>query len=533
MPDLNDTVQETVRDSEVITVPIDPTLSTSGEAADAKAVGDALALKADKSELQTRISVNGQEPDNQGVILISGEDVPVSDASGAEMLGTAVLRIDGKTAADIPLSSEEGAPSVADALGGLIAQTADTMPMSDEDPTTVAAELARIDAAAVKSVQTVGNPVTPDGNGTVKITEVENARQLVTDRNVEVSGSFVVRTTGGDSSVSDGTASLVSIFGNQRHDGYVAEVISMTVTPIDPTDLDAITAVIDNAVFRAYVGESGTYSLYYTTEWTADPELYGITVSGTPAAGDQITVVYVKLDRGVITVAHPNRLAATGWNLYNDSVGYARCSRYSETYGYKILGTYSSLEYAPAINGARTVITPENGLFMVPGDGYLFVTGGDASSTCIFPTWSDWVAAEPTYQAYRESSISLASVLSAHFPAGLLRIGSVYDEINLSSQTAVSRIQRLAYSDEAMQMVIESGRDWDADADYIYVVRETEISNSISVASMYTCAEHGIEYLDGTTVPCQVAALYGPNLKDKLERNVVTLTMTVSEVLGE
>ena len=57
--DLNEMIEEEVDESTVITVPIDDTLSNSGEAADAKAVGDALALKADKSELQTAIQVNG------------------------------------------------------------------------------------------------------------------------------------------------------------------------------------------------------------------------------------------------------------------------------------------------------------------------------------------------------------------------------------------------------------------------------------------------------------------------------------------
>ena len=60
---MNDVVEETVRDSDVITVPVDTTLTHSGEAADAKAVGDALDLKADKSELAQSIQVNGQSAD--------------------------------------------------------------------------------------------------------------------------------------------------------------------------------------------------------------------------------------------------------------------------------------------------------------------------------------------------------------------------------------------------------------------------------------------------------------------------------------
>ena len=50
--DLNEEVVVTVDDASVITVPIDDTLTNSGEAADAKAVGDALALKAERANFK-------------------------------------------------------------------------------------------------------------------------------------------------------------------------------------------------------------------------------------------------------------------------------------------------------------------------------------------------------------------------------------------------------------------------------------------------------------------------------------------------
>ena len=72
--DLNDVVEEVVSDAEVMTVAIDDTLTVSGEAADAKAVGDALALKANLADVIT-IDVNGQGPDLQG---ISSLTAPIS-----------------------------------------------------------------------------------------------------------------------------------------------------------------------------------------------------------------------------------------------------------------------------------------------------------------------------------------------------------------------------------------------------------------------------------------------------------------------
>ena len=66
--DLNETYEETMEESAVITVPIDDTLSNSGEAADAAAVGAALALKADAA-----IVVNGHQ-DAEGSDHIGGRE---------------------------------------------------------------------------------------------------------------------------------------------------------------------------------------------------------------------------------------------------------------------------------------------------------------------------------------------------------------------------------------------------------------------------------------------------------------------------
>ena len=56
-----------------------------------------------------------------------------------------------------------------------------------------------------------------------------------------------------------------------------------------------ITAEIDEDICLAYVEEvSGTVVLEYTTDWSADPADYGITITGTPDDGDTITVSWNK-----------------------------------------------------------------------------------------------------------------------------------------------------------------------------------------------------------------------------------------------
>ena len=133
--DLNEVIEEVIDDASVITVPIDDTLSNSGEAADAKAVGDALALKADKSEIQTSITVNGQSADAQGSIIVTAADTQISDTDQTTVKA-AIEAVDGKTAEDIPVSSSSS-QTIKQALDTGATRTADQIPMSGTDSTTV------------------------------------------------------------------------------------------------------------------------------------------------------------------------------------------------------------------------------------------------------------------------------------------------------------------------------------------------------------------------------------------------------------
>ena len=86
----NTRINMIVRGASVVTVPIDDTLAIAGQAADAKAVGDALEAKVDAEDIMesVRITWNGIESDNQGVILADADDLPVDgNDSVADVLG--------------------------------------------------------------------------------------------------------------------------------------------------------------------------------------------------------------------------------------------------------------------------------------------------------------------------------------------------------------------------------------------------------------------------------------------------------------
>ena len=564
--DLNDVVEEVIDDASVITVPIDDTLSISGEAADAKAVGDALDLKADKSELQNAVTVNGQEADNQGHIIVTGEDIdvsesdttsvkdklaaidgktaadiPVSSAAGAKKVATVLNELDGKTAADIPMSSTSGAQTIAQKIAtqdtieeqnstdiaALKTKAGDTIKIATDDTRT-------IQQAVNERVLTV-NGTGADSNGNVNVEKALFADNLTTKMSQTSTDEFIRRTSGGDASISDGDAWLQVLRGNRYKYGYIPESLSMSVIPVPREEgQEEIYASIDRDTFVEYVSESGTINLYYTVEWSADPELYGVTIEGTPLAGDQITITYVKEDRGTITQSNPQTLVSTGWNLYDHTAGYAVGLKYSTTYGFRIDGAYTAVKYSATLTSDKSTITPdENGLFTIPASGYIWVEGGNSTTTAVYMTWSDWINGhDGDWAAYSESVVDFSNVMTNCFPYGLLRVGDIRDEINFTAGTATSNVERLAYNATNLAAAQASGRVYEFDTNYIYLERETAVVTEITVSGDYTASDHGLEMYTGTTLAVYSVLLYGNNLKNKLERDVVqisTQTLTAAQ----
>ena len=366
---------------------------------------------------------------------------------------------------------------------------------------------------AVKSV----NSILPDENGNIQINSVPYAGNLESESSQKNIDSFIQRMTGGDSSVSDGDSWLMRIKGSNVHTGYVAEELDMTV------DGDGITATIDRDTFVSAVSTSGTTTLTYTTSWSADPATYGVTVTGSPTNGDKIVIVYVKEVRGTITVADPDTFVSTGWNLFDYANGYAKVCKYE--YGYRISGAYTALKYSSTPTGTQTAVTVTDGKFDIPADGYIHVTGGDNTSTAIYPVWEDWgTGYEGDFEAYNASVVDLTSVMTARFPYGLLKAGSVVDEIDLNLGQAISRVERMTYSAENLATAKASGREYEYDEDYIYLARASAVTNSISVSGEVMANDHGIEYFTSSTIDVYAEILYGNNLKNKLERDTLTIS---------
>ena len=150
--ELNEQVEETVDAAEIITAPIDTTLTHSGEAADAKAVGDALAGKADRSEVQSNITVDGQSKDANGNITVRAQHIPYG-TTGNETVKSKLDELAGKTAENIPMTDGENPQSIAEAIDSVGSKTADQIPMSQGSIETVAGRFSSVEQSITQQQQ--------------------------------------------------------------------------------------------------------------------------------------------------------------------------------------------------------------------------------------------------------------------------------------------------------------------------------------------------------------------------------------------
>lgn len=376
---------------------------------------------------------------------------------------------------------------------------------------------------AVEPVKAV-NHVEPDSTGNVSISTVDYAVNLVADDAQSSFGEFIARTSGGDASISDGDAWLSSIRGRSVHVGYSPNVVDWDVAYGDRSSGDPISIAFDEDVFLSYVSESGSITLSYTNQWNENPALYGFTITGTPVNGDTISVQFTKEARGTITTATPTSFVSVGWNLFNYVTGYARVLKYSDVYGFRVGGAYTVLQFSETINGPRSSITVVNGAFTIPSDGYVWVSGGDNTSTYICMTWSDWIdGPEYDWTGYETDTIDLTSVMT-YFPYGLCQVGTFADSIDFNLGVAMSYINRIEYTDENLEEVKESGQPYNYDENYIYVVKTNPDTYNFTIDGSYIVSDHGLEMFTDTSVDIYTSMLYGQDLKNKLRRDVVTIS---------
>ena len=93
------TVRHSMSRATVIPVPIDPTLSIQGEAADAKATGDAIA------GVWSGATVNGKSATGKAFV-VDATDILMSDDPDDQTVAEAIESVENRTAADIMYDAE-------------------------------------------------------------------------------------------------------------------------------------------------------------------------------------------------------------------------------------------------------------------------------------------------------------------------------------------------------------------------------------------------------------------------------------------
>lgn len=414
--------------------------------------------------------------------------------------------------------------------------------------------------------------------GDVVVTHVALADNLVSPDSQEIYDGYKFRTTGGAVSIDSGEAELKTIYGNTVAVGRVDESLVIVCNTVD------LTVGIMLADWKASpLGDtSGTYQFTHDgADWkyggtAVDLADYGITVAGTPASGDIITVYWTTETRGTLVTAKPTGFQSIGLNQFDKANN--KLANYSiDTSGNVVANSGTSLCWIHAVGGLAdgyTVYDSGNGVLRiglcdtVPDDTtsgieivtsnvgtsyvtpdhdcYICVVISDPDTLCVHPKWSGYEDA--TYEAYSESNISIptADKNGTALPTasyGMPSVGSVRDELSFDMKTYTKRIGQMAYSEANLATVQALGVDYDYDATNIFYVLASPVVYELagSVSGSYTAADFGTEEFIGSTVKVYAMNVYGQNLRDKLRTDVLTKTpmslstaeqITVREYLG-
>ena len=326
--------------------------------------------------------------------------------------------------------------------------------------------------------------------------------------------------------------------------------------------------------------------MYNGTTWTYQSRSvslasFGITVTGTVLLNDIITINDVKGIQGTLCTIKPTKFTSTGLNLFNKStmilhnytinmngvitaasgayVAFCKAP-FSDYEGYVIYDPNSSIirvGYLDTVPEPGKIVDTSNvsldgtfSLCEVPETsvnnnvGYICVACTVIDELCIHPRWSG--ANDRITEPYNVTTIDIPTtdVFGSNLPYtyyGLPSIGSIADEINFDLKQYIQRIEYLPYSAANLELVKSYGVDYDYDSSIIFYVstdpRRIDLNEEIT--GEYEVNDYGIEYFDYAIVSGEynnnliyTSHLYGENLRDKLRRDVVTIsaqTLTTAE----
>ena len=325
---------------------------------------------------------------------------------------------------------------------------------------------------------------------------------------------------------------------------------------------------------------------YSSNDWQLNNEIvslanYGITInSGSPVIADNIQVVYIAEQIGVIVVAHPSALKAVGLNAFNyennvfnnftldsngaiiassgQSVGFFKCLG---NYTYTIFDSSSAagitrvgyLADKPTTSSTNATILSQVTNVVINGEaygtatnttykqhytaaneGWMIVTGPSAlmEDLCCHLTWDQTY--DESYETYWEYDFTINYTDkngAVALPYGLVKVDSSYqDIIDYEAGKIYRNVERIAYSAANLETIQAQTTHYIYDSNYIYYGIDTITSNMGAISNAYPVSDFGTEEFLDTNISVQAAIFYQINLRDKLRNDVEILNNKTQEI---
>lgn len=326
------------------------------------------------------------------------------------------------------------------------------------------------------------------------------------------------------------------------------------------------------------VGDTITIN-YTSNDWKLNDSVvtladYGITITGGNAAvDDNIQIVFVAEQIGVIQVANPTGLFSIGLNQFNkdgsqifrnhtiSSSGVISAATGYYVIYFKCLGgntytIYNSTESStvrvgwssgvPTTSSNVTLLSTSStatsgqslyntnyvSYYTPSSNGYLVVATSDINNLCCHLTWSGYN--DEVYETYFDYTLPIpyrdknGDVITDY---GLCYLdGTYYDEINFEDFKWYKRTTRISYNTENLATVQALGVPYLYDSNWIYYGIDTVTYNISEISYAYRVSDFGTEQFIGTTLNLRANVFYQQNLKDKLRRSVEVVDNKVTSM---
>lgn len=303
---------------------------------------------------------------------------------------------------------------------------------------------------------------------------------------------------------------------------------------------------------------------------------YGIVITGgTAAIDDNIQIVFIAEQVGVIQTANPTGLYSVGMNQFNKDgsqifrnytlnssggisaatgyyVIYFKCiggetyTIYNETpsstvrVGYSatipttsstvtLLSTVSSSEWADVLvnDSYKSHYYPNN-------PGYLVVATSDIENLCCHLTWE--AVNDDVYESYFDYTLPIpytdenGDVITTYGLVNLDDSAQYYDEIDFEELKWYKRTTRIEYSAENLANIQALGVPYLYDASWIYYGINTVEYNLEDISYSYEISNYGTEEFINSALPLTATIFYQENLRDKIRFSMEVIDNKVEKI---